>query len=155
MARPRLWASAPLPRSFVPDDVRIVCNQVLPVGETLTGSAVADLFRPWARAVLLFAEIAEQDGVNEAQRIFTEVIKRARGAIKQSRRPRPPPKKHKGPHDPVRDSQLLVIWELWTRQNNSKNKTEFAKFFMKWNGKSEVAQSIVKRLNRKLAEVHG
>jgi hypothetical protein len=86
-----------LPASFVP----------LPGG-------ITDLFPEWYRTIQLFKEIADREGFDEADRIFTDVVKSARQAVKPRRGKRqPPPKKQKGrSHNPLADQKWLSVYDM-------------------------------------------
>jgi len=94
MAR-RRRVSRQLPKSFVPDN------------------SGQDLIYPpgWKEAFELFAKIAEEEGLNEAHRIFTEVQKRARrAAVRLSNsKPQPINRKHRS-HDPERDLEWSSLY---------------------------------------------
>jgi hypothetical protein len=123
-----------LPRSFIPK------------------SAAMDLwplFDDEIRARQLFLEISDRRGIKEATRIFDET---ATVAKKMTSRP----KKPMGPHDPLKNLQLLTVWKVWTKQTGCSQKTKFAAWFIEWNGETMVSrEAIVKRLDRALAAAKG
>jgi|SRR6516162_2012320 hypothetical protein len=89
----RKQRSKHLPKSFVSDNVAE--DRINPPG--------------WKEAFELFAKIAEEEGLKEAHRIFTEVQKRARRAAVKLPSSKLQQIKH-GSHDLARDVEWLRLY---------------------------------------------
>jgi hypothetical protein len=89
--RPRV--SKQLPKSFVSDNVAE--DRINPPG--------------WKEAFELFAKIAEEEGLKEAHRIFTEIQKRARRAAVKLPNSKLQQIKH-GSHDLARDLEWFRLY---------------------------------------------
>jgi hypothetical protein len=73
---------------------------------------MSPLFDDEIRARRLFLEISDRKGITGAKRIFNETVKAAAKQVAKARPTRkPPPKKRKGSHSPLRDLQLRTIWD--------------------------------------------
>lgn len=105
------------------------------------------------RVALLFEEGCIILGPEAAAKLFREHA-RNRSKILKRRKQLAPPRKRKGPHDPIGDRLLL---ELWTFGSNGMNKRDFARVALKnhaikINGKirplNVAVDSLVRRLNR-------
>src|SRR5262249_45576689 len=81
-----------------------------------------------ARAFLLFCQIAERDGLEEAQQIYARIVRVTRDRIN---RKRPPRKKGKGVRslNNLFNVRMQSIWMVWKSQNPQGTEEEFGRWF--------------------------
>jgi hypothetical protein len=101
----------------------------------------------YARALRLFYQIREREGLEGAQRIFRGIARLTREHLSGKRR--------KSRRKAQKKLPLEIQWELWKSENPGKRKATFAKQFpFKELGMRAVEpSSLIRRLNRRLAKI--
>ena len=102
-----------------------------------------------ASAFLLFMQITEREGLDEALRIYLRIVRLHRETMSGKRPRKSKPKSNRR----LNSLRLVSAWKIWKAQNPSGTKAEFERWFNKFTGKTFFEpRSQIRQLNRKLAE---
>jgi hypothetical protein len=102
-----------------------------------------------ARALLLFIQISERDGLKEAQRIFARIVRLTRHGPRPRRKGTVSRNKRK-----LHRVMLVSFWGLWKAQHPRGTKEQFARWFKDWPHKGELKylghseSALIKQLDR-------
>jgi hypothetical protein len=133
-------------------------NNLGPVSQALAlqrGASSGELGNA-ARAFLLFIQIAERDGYEEAERVFARIVRISRERLRPKRSRRVREYKRRPADSRLFEAQLVGMWTVWKSQYPGETKKEFARWWAtEWphkHYKKIATGALLRRLNRALAK---